>query len=341
MYRVFLLNCLLVIFFLSLSTQANVIEPTMVQIPSGSFSMGSDEADYEKPKHTVRVETFYLSKYEVTVKEFSKFIKATGYKTWDSCVWWKNKKPTPFGAADGSWKSPTFAPSQFHPVMCVSWDDAQAYISWLSKETGKKYRLPSESEWEYAARAGSNTQYFYGNDGDALCRYGNIYDRSGKEKLNQDFGIDFKAANCDDFAELTTVVGMYEPNDFGIYDTIGNVGELVEDCEHPNYHGAPNDGSAWISDCKLMYGYGVKMRRGASYGAYSSPKNVRTSRRAHTGQVNPSALGEGFRIALDLKQSGAGNITNESNHEFIRELARAQENELERRKGLKVKFDRN
>lgn len=143
------------------------------------------------------------------------------------------------------------ARSKFEPATCIGWNGASAYVKWLAKETGKKYRLPTEAEWEYARRAGSNHRYFFGNDETKACRYGNLADRSAEAALRRDFGVEPKeyvgVMSCDDKAEYASIVGMYEANAFGLHDTLGNISEFVEDCGHDDYRGAPNDGSAWVA----------------------------------------------------------------------------------------------
>jgi len=288
--------------------QKSAIEPEMVDISHGSFVMGSNvEGDFKlssAPLHQVTISAFRMAKYEVTVGEFRTFVDATNYQVRKEC-WRREKGRKAVGVAPGSWDSPEYAPSEFHPVMCVSSNDAHAYIEWLSKESDTSYRLPSEAEWEYAARAGSTAAYHFGGKTEALCRYGNIFDRSGVRAFERDLGGDWGGVNCDDGAEYTSLVGMYEPNVFGLYDMIGNVGEIVADCEHYNYENAPIDGSAWMISCKeeeYLWGLIVfelkVVHRGGSYG--DGALYSRTAIRGHTGISNTSSLGEGFRIAQDI-----------------------------------------
>jgi formylglycine-generating enzyme required for sulfatase activity len=316
------------------------IVPPMVNIPAGEFSMGSNLFDKEKPIHKVSVNAFKISKYEVTIKQFKQFAAATNYIMGNDCWKYVNEGGGQFkvgyDVAPGNWLIPEYAPSDFHPVMCISWDDANSYLTWLSQQTGKKYRLPTEAEWEYAAGAGSMTKYFFGDDDKDLCQYGNTFDESGMRAFVRDKDYKKKNMECDDRAEYTTVVGMYKPNAFGVYDTIGNISEWVEDCDHDNYDGAPTDGSAWISEKCYMHS-----RKGSSYGPGGGSQ---TSMRGHGGQNNRSSLGEGFRIAEDVqadeicsnsstacaKASGKHNI-------FETELAAAQKAELIKRKQIQSK----
>ncbi len=327
-----LVKCLLVFSCCSVFAHAQIIEPLVVKIPSGSYMMGSDFQSNEQPKHKVNINAFYISKYEVTVGEFAEFVKATGHQTNEKCWWWQKNHEFGFSPEERDWKTSSNAPSSFHPVMCVTWDDAQAYSRWLSKETGKSYRLPSEAEWEYAARAGSQQSYFYGDNSSELCAYGNVYDLSGYEAIKRDFSINKLASQCDDFAEYTSVIGMYQANAFGLFDTIGNVSEYVEDCEHFNYQAAPMDGSAWLSGCNKQRS--MKIRRGGTYGAMSPAKDNRSAARAHAGQTNASAIGEGFRLALDMSSSNDGYTFTSETLQFEKTLKQAQIREQKRRDNL-------
>jgi formylglycine-generating enzyme required for sulfatase activity len=180
--------------------------------------------------------------------------------------------------------------------MCVTWEDAKAYAKWLSEETNKAYRLPSEAEWEFAARAGESTDYYFGNDSSNLCEYGNILDISGSRALKRDYEVNKGGVVCDDGAEYTSAVGKYKLNAYCVYNMIGNVGEYTLDCEHCDYNSVPTDGSAWVDDCNK--GNPMIIRRGGAYG--SNANAVRSAHRAHAGKTNPSSLGEGFRLVEDI-----------------------------------------
>jgi formylglycine-generating enzyme required for sulfatase activity len=324
---------------------ANVIEPAMVTIPAGEFVMGTDNEPagggphnpIEMPMHKVHVTAFRMAMYTTTVEQFREFVKATGYKTSDQCWKWTHPGPNDdfyMTVTSGNWHTPAYAPSPFHPVVCVSWTDAQAYVTWLSKKTGRHFRLPSEAEWEYAARAGTSTRYPFGDDPAGLCEFANVLDRTGKAAFQRDYGVDWTAIACDDGAEFTTVVGSYAPNAWGLYDMLGNVGQWTADCEHPDYVGAPTDGSAWTSNCAEngeMY-----ITRGGNYA--SGPISTRPTTRAHAGKTNRSSLGEGFRIAEDVGNEddkscgGHGECTpNAATKQFLAGLAKAQSTEQSRR----------
>jgi len=230
--------------------------PEMVVVPAGTFTMGSprDEKgryDSEDPQREVTIaKPFAVSKFEVT------------FDDWDACVAYGDCPH----ATDAGWEGGR------QPVINVSWDDAKRYVAWLTKMTGKTYRLLSEAEWEYAARAGTQTAYFFGDDADALGNYA------------------WYNANAD---SQTHPVGEKEPNGFGLYDMHGNVWEWVEDCVHGNYDGAPEDGSAWIAggDCKN------RILRGGSWSV--NPGNLRSASRGWDSSDGRNFI-NGFRIGRTL-----------------------------------------
>ena len=228
--------------------------PTMIKVPSGTFRMGGPSAlvsTDEVPRRDVTVSSFMVSVYEVTFAEYYQFAQATG-----------RRKPKSNG-----WDLKT------HPVIDVSWDDALAYTRWLSKQTGKRYRLLSEAEWEYVARAGSTTSFWWGTkpgEGNAHC-----FD------CKTDFSLSKPAK-----------VGTYKPNPFGLYDTAGNVYEWVHDCYHRNYRDAPTDGSVWEGgDCD------VRVVRG---GAYRSPANSMRSENREKFKSGKGQYNVGIRVAREL-----------------------------------------
>lgn len=173
-------------------------------------------------------------------------------------------------------------------MVCVSWNDAQAYVQWLSRQGTGHYRLPSEREWEYAARAGGSGRYSFGDSEGMLCQNGNVADRTAK----QQFSTWDWTASCDDGAIYTAPVGGYRPNRFGLHDVHGNVWEWTEDCYHDNYTGASSDGDAWTAgDCAR------RVVRGGSW--VTRPRLVRSSRprRGHRRGLRDVALG--FRLLQD------------------------------------------
>lgn len=214
--------------------------PPMVVVPAGSFSMGSNDAGAEEdegPPHKVTIaKPFALGKYEVTFDE------------WEACVADKACERTP----DEGWGRGR------RPVLHVNYDKATGYAKWLSAKTGQVYRLPSEAEWEYAARAGTAQNRPWGSDAAAACAHANVYDESAHMKYR--FG--WRPAKCDDKSVETAPVGSYAANAFGLHDMLGNVWEWVADC-YVAYANAPTDGSAASSaDCKK------RISRGGSWNVF-------------------------------------------------------------------------
>ena len=231
--------------------------PDMVVVPAGSFMMGSPPSENvsitERPQHTVTIaKPFAVSKYELTFDE------------WDTCVSYGD---CPQGISDSG-----FGRGR-QPVINVTWDDAQRYVVWLSKMTGQPYRLLTEVEWEYAARAGTTTAYYWGNEigtGKANCvGCDSQWDRKG-----------------------TAPVGSFAANPFGLYDMAGNVWQWLQNCNNRNYNGAPTDGSAWISgDCSR------RVSRGGSW--VFGPQRLRSAHRAMDAS-GYRAYGTGFRVGRTL-----------------------------------------
>jgi formylglycine-generating enzyme required for sulfatase activity len=236
--------------------------PEMVVVPAGSFAMGS--ADNEKgrrkdegPQHTVTIGLpFAVGKVPVTVDQFADFVSATGYDAEGKCWGFQEGK---FGEWPGrSWRNPGFVQNGVHPAVCLSWTDAKAYADWVASKTGKAYRMLSEAEWEYAARGrtepGSYPRYSFGDEDADICRYANVADRAWKSAVP---GMEHAVgAPCNDGYAYTSPVGAFAPNEFGLYDMLGNARQWTADCHQDgeNYVGAPSDGSAWRSgDCSRHY----------------------------------------------------------------------------------------
>jgi len=235
--------------------------PAMVVVPAGSFTMGSADSESgrypgEGPRHEVKIAApFAAGKFDVTKDEFAAFVKDTGYD------------------AGANWKNPGFTQTGSHPVVTVNWGDANAYVKWLSTKTGATYRLLSESEWEYAARAETTTAYFWG---DAVGTNNAHCDGCGSRWDNKQ----------------TSPVGSFAPNAFGLYDMHGDVWQWVQDCYRDSYNGAPNDGSPIVfGEC------GRRVVRGGSW--YDFPRNLRAASR---DGCDPSIryIGLGFRVARTL-----------------------------------------
>lgn len=298
------------------------IEPVMVTIPAGSFDMGSIARQSTQPIHKVNLKEFSLGKYEVTVREFAQFIKATGYKAPEECRheldgWFKR-------ASKGNWETNALNTSEFQPVVCINWKAADAYVKWLAKETGKPYRLASEAEWEYAARAGTTTDYHFGNDEDRtkVCEFANTADLYGENILQRDvrttyYNWDTGMTNCVDNSAYASIVGMYKPNQFGLHDMVSNVLEFLADCYVENYEGAPTDGSA-RTDGKCER----RSTRGGSWHWNNWPHAFR-------GRIDEGFAGgvDGFRIALSGKSPKQSKATSV----FAKNLKLAQIAEKKRR----------
>ncbi len=266
--------------------------PEMVVIPAGDFNMGSPSTesghfDDEGPQHRVSVMSFAAGKFEVTRGQFAAFVNSTGHNAGNECRMFEGGKWEKRSARN--WQNPDYSQADNHPVVCVSWDDAKAYTAWLSRKTKHSYRLLSEAEWEYAARAGTSTSRYWGDSPDAACTYANLMDVTG---MSQVPGVTGEIHNCSDGNSHTAGVGSYTPNAFGLYDMTGNVWEWTEDCINDGYSGAPSDGSAWTTgDCER------RVLRGASW--LSNPERARSAVRI--GVVDSVRDGHfGFRLARTL-----------------------------------------
>jgi len=240
-------------FFVSIS-----VPPQMVQIPAGTVRMGDVEKlgeSWRNPVHAVTLKPFTLGKYEVTFDEYDRFAIATGRRLPEDQGWGRERRP----------------------VINVSWKDAKAYAEWLSAQTGKPYRLPTESEWEYAARSGAMQESWAGT--------------------SQESELETYAVFANNSGNRTAEVGKKEKNRFGLYDLSGNVWEWVEDCAHATYHDAPQDGSAWLEthggNC------GLRVFRGGFWNAV--PAELRTSYRLRLSAEYRSS-NMGFRLAEDVEK---------------------------------------
>ena len=220
--------------------------PEMIVAPAGSFTMGSPASEvnrrpHESPQRRVTFsQQFAAGKFAVTVDQFAAFAQETGYDTGSECYTYED------GAwgkrSNRSWRNPGFAQRGSHPVVCVNWDDAEAYVAWLSGKTGKTYRLLSEAEREYVARAGTTTPFWWGST------------------------ISTSQANYNSSRKQTMPVGSFQPNPWGLYQVHGNVWEWVEDCYKDSYAGAPTDGSvSTAGDCNRRLHRGGSWHNDSSY----------------------------------------------------------------------------
>ena len=265
--------------------------PVMVDIAPGMVVMGAERDDWaasqdEFPRHDVYLEKgFRISRMQVTRGEFLQFVVATGYGRRGACRVSSVRGWVNDGTAD--WRTPGFAQTDRHPVVCVSWEDAQAYIDWLNEESGGSYRLATESEWALAARAGSVGLNFWGDSAYDSCTYANVNDLSAKNKSVK------VAEPCTDGYLYTSPVGSFEPNGFGLYDIQGNAWEWVADCWMESYDAHPLDGSALQSsqgECAQ------RVARGGSW--YDIPGPVRLEAREHRSPSMAMSF-IGFRLAAD------------------------------------------
>jgi formylglycine-generating enzyme required for sulfatase activity len=226
--------------------------PEMIVIPPGSFDMGAAATPFDRPVHRVTIaQPFAMSRNEITFEEWDKCVAASACRF----------KPDDRGWGRGD-----------HPVINVSWSDAKEYVAWLNQKTGKTYRLPSEAEWEYAARAGTKTPFYWGA-------------QVGAHMAN--------CRDCDSGAGVQTLgVGSFPPNAFGLNDMAGNAAEWLEDCWNESYRGAPSDGSAWSSgNCSM------RVLRGGSFDTQSAYLKS-AARFRYDSDVR--YFGNGFRVARNL-----------------------------------------
>jgi len=195
----------------SKKSAADYIEPItgmqFMSIPGGTFIMGDENDSFARPEHEVTVQPFLMGRYEVTFEQYATYCSSTG-------------KMIP---SDNGWGMKN------RPIVNVTWEEAVAFTEWLTEQSGKTFRLPSEAEWEYAAKAGSTTKYPWGDD------------------------IGMNKANCNKCGSqwdgrMTAPVGAFPPNAYGLYEMVGNVYEWCLDLKHDSYEGAPTDGSAWLTD---------------------------------------------------------------------------------------------
>jgi formylglycine-generating enzyme required for sulfatase activity len=233
----------------------------------GSSDREEGRTAHEGPLHTVTfARPFAIGKYEVTFDE------------WDACV----AARACGTVADDGWGRGR------RPVIHVSFEMAMGYANWLTQKTGKQYRVPSEAEWEYAARGGSTARWFWGEDSKQACEVANVGDESVKQEHP-----DWPRHDCNDGYAKTAPVGSFKPNGFGLHDTVGNVWEWVEDCYNPSYEGAPADGRAWLTgDCVR------RLVRGGGW--YNKPDAVRSALR-YAGE-DPARRNNtlGFRVVKTL-----------------------------------------
>ena len=278
----------------------------MVIIRGGSFTMGSPESEperlkHEGPRNAVMVADFAIGETEVTRGQYAVFVKETRRQPPAHGCFTRGYSIVEDNVMDpqASWRNPGFQQTDQHPVTCISWQDANDYTAWLSHKTQRSYRLPSEAEWEYAARAGTTSLFYWGTDENQACLYANAGDESllrALPKLREQIEAELRAGHrklrfvqCDDGSPYTAVVGQHRPNPFGLYDMIGNVWEYVADCWQESL---PPSGLPQVqTPCEF------RRVRGGSWD--DSPPELRSARR---GRVKPDVPRNdgGFRLARDL-----------------------------------------
>ena len=278
--------------------------PQMVVVPAGDFMRGSpqdepgrsldprnhDEDDLEGPggqRVRVSVPAFALGVYEVTNGQFAQFVDDSGYEMPRGCYSDADRDGIWGWDDEGTWTNLGREHMPDFPASCIDWCAANAYVRWLSVRTGGRYRLPTEAEFEYALRAGSDTAYHFGDDPEVLCEYGNVPDES-RNAVSPEL---VTAACSDGFADMAPV-GQFNPNAFGLHDMTGNVWEWLADCYERSYANVPTDGSALLKDGCEVYSI-----RGGSWG-YDLP----SLRSADRSDDPPDARfdGIGLRVARDL-----------------------------------------
>lgn len=268
--------------------------PPLVVVPPGVFKMGSLDGESDRPEDPIREihigYRFAVGRTPVTTGQYARFIKATHYATTKGC--------TAIGGGDyqvqqqGDWTNPGYGrpPRDDEPVVCVRWLDAKAYAAWLSKLTHHHYRLLSEEEWEYAARAGTTTRFPWGDDPADSCKHANLYDESAVAALN----MPYPPAPCNDGFAKVAPVATYPPNPFGLYDMIGNVWQWTEDCYLYQYPDWPVDGTP----VEVKSACPLRSIRGGSWG--TRVDRLRPTWRGRDPETRMNIL-FGFRIARDLE----------------------------------------
>jgi formylglycine-generating enzyme required for sulfatase activity len=298
--------------------------PEMLVVPAGTYRMGSTRdralSDIETPRHEVRISgAFAVARLEISRAQFAAFVKESGYAAFQGkgCGILRHVDLQWVHDDARDWRNPGFEQGDDHPAVCVSWDDAKSYADWLAQKTGRKYRLLTEAEWEYAALAGSRDPRPWGEDEKAACKHANVWDetyakerglpRRAERNQGSGTGPSFRdpSANalrekrgsewfleshwCSDAYAFTAPAGKFNANAFGLHDMIGNVWEWVEDCLNATYSGAPDDGGSWQSgNCE------TRVLRGGSWS--SVPADARAVQRYF--RPKPTRRADmGFRVA--------------------------------------------
>ena len=305
-------NVLFIVFALSSALNGQIdtigfqdceVCPRMVEIPPGSIFIGSypeeiGRKNAERDRITASLDYSYaMAETEVTLEQYRAFVEETNHhqekayykgKLLVGCNYYDGKS---YGYIAGhNWKNPGYPQREDAPVVCVSWSDATAYAAWLSKKTGRTYRIPSTVEFEYASRAGTSTPWFWGNDPDKACEYANVGDRAFANQYPSR-----PSFSCTDGYVYTASVKKFKPNPFGLYDIIGNAWEWTNDCFHEDLSDAPVDGSSWeeegSGDCTFRTPKGGSWISGIAWS--------RAAVRSRDG-ANYRSFMLGFRVAAEV-----------------------------------------
>lgn len=278
--------------------------PEMVVVPAGSYVMGTPgaapaagAARAEGGSTAIRIpRAFAIGRHEVTRAQYARFIADSGYEPQPGCRTWDPALARFNDDIRRDWRSPATpaALTDDLPATCLSFTDASAYVQWLARETGARYRLPSEAEWEYAARAGQASLRPWGDEPADGCAHANAYDLTTASQ----YRLGWPVAGCrDGYADLAPV-GRFRANAFGLHDMIGNVREWVQDCATGSYVGRPTDARAW----EWLGGCGDRMLRG---GGWHAPPAVARSAARDSAPAGLRSDDTGFRVALDLEGRGS------------------------------------
>ncbi|KAF7774512.1 hypothetical protein PCIT_a0970 [Pseudoalteromonas citrea] len=269
---------------------ADVIEPPMASIPAGSFTVQTENDE----SYDVTVPAFQMAKYELTVAEYSRFISDTGYESANNCShridsgWFS-------GPRDGSWDNNIYRFSEFHPVVCINYDNAVAYTQWLSRKTGKDYRLLSEAQWQYVIESGGLQEYIKaeGKKREQICDVANLADLHAQNMSEKLYGASYTAVynveNCSDKEVTLAMVGMYKADKYGVHDLVGNANEIMADCYVSDTDKLKSEGVTKTGkECKAFFSKGGAWHWGIQNVLKRSQKN-----RDFLGAI------EGFRIVRD------------------------------------------
>ncbi len=273
--------------------------PAMARIPAGCISIGSPDwergRDLDETQAQVCLDAFDMALHEVSIEDFHRYAQASAYQT--DAEWNRERAQGCFSeGADGgwtyvpgrTWRQPGFRQQADHPVVCISWVDASTYIDWLNAETGQQFRLPTEAEWEYAARAGNANSRYWGDAAELACQYANVADKLAAEKYQG-----FEPHDCEDGYAQTAPVGSYRPNGYGLYDMLGNVAEWT--C---SYYGNSYKGSE--KRCSRRDSSALRVNRGGSW--TTKPDWSRSATRV---RLWPRGRADslGFRLVREVAQA--------------------------------------